>query len=97
MLTLYDIYKTIEHNRNYVNALRSVFEGGITDVRRMQMEILRFIVRLITKSESLLRLEMQFKDFIMGMHELIQRRLSPLLISEERLKQTLKGVQHQLT
>lgn len=89
---IHNIYKTIEENNDYMTTISQTCQEEVSNMRRLQQDVTRLLVRLISKTEYLLRFEVQLKDFLTGMHELLQRKLSPLIISEVQLRNTLKQV-----
>jgi hypothetical protein len=93
---LHNIYEAMQENHRIVTEVSKVFTQNIKDLRQLQVDVNRLIIKLIEKSANGVRFEQNLQSFLNGMHDLVQRRLSPQLVPEHKLRQTLIDVQRKL-
>ena len=81
-------------NHKYMKDVSSVFRQRMDSLVDLELEVTRLMTVLITKTQQVADMKRQLDFFMLGIHRLIQRRLSPYLVPEMMLRKALSDVEN---
>ncbi|XP_070182409.1 uncharacterized protein [Littorina saxatilis] len=90
------LFQSVNDNHKYITDLSTYFQQRMGSLSKLELEIARALISLLHKSRYLSDLERQLDLFLQGIHHLVQRRLSPLLVPEQMLKRAVSHIENTL-